>query len=629
MGLNIVQKVISSHLDSGDPTPGQLVSLRISQVLAHDLTGPLVLTHFEQLGVKKILCDQAAFYVDHQTTPTCPEVIERHQYLRSAAFLYGACYSRPGNGVSHYVHLERMAVPGRTLLGAAGHTQTLGAVGMLAMASDAVEAAAAMAGEPYRLRVPEVIRVRLHGRPRPFVSPKDIALELVRRRGTSGLAGLAIEFDGPGVRGLGVYERATIANMGTVLGAVTTIFPSDEKTKIFLQRQRRSKSWRRLEADPDAVYRHTEDVDLGALEPLALCSPPPGEVKPVREVQGRAVQEVVIGSCSNASIRDLLAVACMMKGKKVHPDCNLSVSPGSRQTLEVLARGEGGDGGSLADLVSAGVRVLEPACGPCDIPSCVQPDKASVRTFAHLNPDEDEARVYVVSPETAVACAIHGEMTDPRKLRRPPKVKISRQLPVDDSMIIKPHRRGLDSEITMLADPPMIPEPTTLEGDLRTHVIRRLGHGARLDHLDDGDAFTGDAGHEADTSCCFVAGQDLRYGQITADAALNHRRKGLRVVIAESFSPPCDISLAHAGVVPLTFVGEGDPELIGVGDELTLVDLARNLRDGQPIPVTVAGDGVELGVVCDLDERTRKVLISGGLLGFLRKGRDRARAQRG
>ncbi len=621
MGLNIVQKLVASHIEEGEPNPGETVSLRVSQTLAHDITGPLVLTQFKELGIEKIRCDLAAFYVDHHIVTNSPEVIERHQYLRSAAYLCGAHYSRPGNGLSHHVHLERLAVPGRTLLGAAAHAQTLGAIGMLAHSADAVEVAAAMAGKPYRFIIPNVIRVKLHGRSRPFVSPKDIALELVRRRGVDGLAGMAIEFMGPGVRGLGVYERATIANMGTVLGAATVVFPSDEKTRIFLQRQRRSKSWRRIDADNDAEYQDTEDVDLGALEPLALCSPPPGNVRPVREIHGRPVQEVIVGSCSNASVRDLCAVAGMVKGKKVHPDCIMTVSPGSRQALEVLSRGDTGDsGGTLADLVSAGVRVLESSCGPCDAPNCLTPGKASIRTFAHLRPDEPEDLVYVVSPETAVACAIHAEVTDPRKLRRPPRIKLPRQLPVDDSMIIKPNRTGFESEVTALAEPPEIPEPSVFDGELRAQVVRRLGHGARLDHLDE-EGYVAEKAEEIDESTpgCFVAGQDLSYGQITPEAALTHRRNGLLVVIAGGFAPPCEISLAHAGVVPLRFVDEGDYDRIAAGDELVLPELGQQLLDGESIAVAVEGDGVNFEVTCDLDDQTREVLVCGGLLGFLKR----------
>lgn len=625
MGHNIIQKLVASHIDEGEPNPGETVSLRVSQTLAHDITGPLVLTQFKELGVEKIRCDLAAFYVDHHVSTTNLEIIERHQFLRSAAHLCGAHYSRPGNGLSHHVHLERLAVPGRTLLGAAGHAQTLGAVGMLAHSADAVEVAAAMAGEPFRFIIPNVIRVKLHGRSRPFVSPKDIALELIRRRGVDGLAGLAIEFMGPAVRGLGVYERATIANMGAVLGAATTVFPSDEKTRIFLQRQRRSKSWRRIEADNDAEYQDMEDIDLGALEPLAMCSPPPGTVKPVREIHGRPVQEVIVGSCSNASVRDMCAVAGMVKGKKVHPDCIMTVSPGSRQALEVLSRGDTGDsGGTLADLISAGVRVLESSCGPCDAPTALTHGKASVRTFAHLRPDETDDLVYVVSPETAVACAIHAEVTDPRKLRRPPRIKLPRQLPVDDSMIIKPNRTGFENEVTSLAEPPEIPEPTVLEGELRAHVVRRLGHGARLDHLDDEQELGAEEQDETDNGfpACFVAGQDLTYGQITPDAALTHRRNGVMVVIAEGFAPPCEISLAHAGVVPLRFIDESDYDKVRTGDEIVLSELGQQLLGGEPIAVAVAGDGVEFEVTCDLDDQTRKVLVSGGLLGFLKRDKE-------
>ncbi len=441
MGLNITQKLIASQLLDGTIETGQVVSVNITQTLAHDVTGPLVLSAFEQLGIPNIRCDLSVFYVDHDIHPTTQAAFEQQRYLRDAARRFGGHYSRPGNGMSHHVHMERMAAPGRTLLGAAGHTQMLGAVGMLALSASAEEVAAAMAGNPLRLTVPEVARVVLHGKPRPFVSPKDIGLELIRRRGLAAFSGRVLEFDGPGSRALGVYERATIANLGPSLGALTTVFPSDEKTKIFLQRQRRSKSWRRIEADPDATYEEVESIDLGALEPLVLCSTEPCEVRPVREVQGQPIQEVIVGSCANASSRDLLALAGIMRGKKVHVDCTFSINPSSRQALEVLARiGTSDSSGGLADLVSAGVRLLESACGPCERQQCLPLGSGSVRTFIGSQSHDPDARVFVVSPETAAACAIHGEITDPRKLRRPPKIKLPRQMPVDDSMILKPQR---------------------------------------------------------------------------------------------------------------------------------------------------------------------------------------------
>lgn len=625
MGLNITQKLVTSQLVEGEPLTGNIVSLRINQTLAHDVTAPLVLAQFEQLQVEHIKCDLAVFYVDHDILPSNPEIVERHRYLRFAAQHFGAHFSRPGNGSCHHVHLERMATPGRTLLGASGHTQTVGAIGMLALSADAVEIAAAMAGEPFQFTVPKVLRVVLQGKSRPFISPKDIGLELIRRRGVAGVTGFALEFDGAGARALGVYERATIANLGATLGAVTTVFPSDEKTRIFLQRERRSKSWRKIEADSDATYEETESVDLGALEPLVLCASSPTEVRPVRELQGAPVHEVNVGSCANASIRDLIALAGVMKGKKVHPDCTFTVSPSSRQALEVLARGEGIDSsGSLADLISAGVRILESGCNHCDRPSCLPTGSTSVRTFVSFKPCDDGNQVFVVSPETAAACAINGQLTDPRKLRRPPRIKLPRQLPVDDSMIIKPQRSDLDGNFASNPVTPEIPEPPRFDGDLTAHVVGCLGHGARLDQLAPDPTWVAPSSKSSKASqgsVCLVAGQSLGYRLLTSEVALSHRQKGLRVVIAEGFAPPCEISLAHAGVVPLTFLNADDSKRVKAGDELLLGSLADRLRQGETIPVSVAGNGVEFEVSCSLDQRSRNVLISGGLLEFLKQNR--------
>lgn len=452
MGLNITQKLIASHLveTGGEPCPGQEAAIRISQTLAHDETAGAVLEHLDRLGAGRTRCDLSVFYVDHEIQPSSGAAFERQRALRAAAQRRGAFVSRPGNGVSHHVHLERMATPGRTLLGAASHARAVGAVGMLAMVSSADAVAAAMAGEPLRLVVPETVRVALHGKARPFVSPHDIGLELIRRRGVGGCGGLALEFDGPGARAMGVYERATLADLCGALGCVAALFPSDEKTRTFFQRQRRSKSWRRLEPDADAGWAQTEVIDLGALEPLALCVGASIEVRPVRELSGDPVQEVAVGPCTGGSIRDLLTVAGLVRCKKVHADCTFSVSPASRQALEVLARSTSGESdGGLADLISTGVRIVECGCGPCERSHHLPDGGTQVRTSVGLEArPANGARVLVVSPETASACAIHGQVADPRRLRRPPRVKLQRQLPIDDSMIVKPARgepRGRDA----------------------------------------------------------------------------------------------------------------------------------------------------------------------------------------
>ena len=619
MGFNVVQKLIAAHLVEGDPSPGKAVSIRVIQTLAHDVTGPRVLEHFQQLGADRIKCDLSIFYVDHDLAPLTQEAVDSAATMREAARRAGAHFSRPGNGLGLLVHLERFAVPGRTLVGAGAHTQILGAAGMLALSGEALEVAAVMAGEPLEVTAPEVVRVVLLGKPRPFVSPKDIALELLRRRGPGGLAGKAIEIDGPGARTLGVYERATVAAMGPALGAMTTMFPSDEKTRIFLQRQRRSKSWRRIEADTDATYQGEEVVDLGALEPLALVGGDSPEVRPVRELGGRPVHEVLLGSCANGSARDILTVAAMLRGKKVHPECTFAIAPGTRQALEVLAREGTGEGGkALADLISAGVRILENGCGPCLARHRLPAGSISVRTFAHPSQRNDEVEVVVVSPETAAACAIHGEITDPRKLRRPPRVKLPRQLPVDDSMIVRPGReRARRAGSTKPSQPPG--EAIELEDALRAEVVRRLGHGARLEPVE-ADEVTrpvAQARGKTTRARCLIAGRDLGFDFLETEVASAHRRSGIRVVVAESFAPPCEVSLANAGVVPLRFLEAGTYDRVRAGDELVIRSLARNVRSGEPIPVSVTRSGTEFQVACDLGERGREILVAGGLLAYL------------
>lgn len=614
MGLNITQKLISSQLLAGEPEAGQTVSLNINQTLAHDVTAPLVLSHFEVFGLDKINCDLAAFYIDQDILPQSSETLKRHRYIRALACRIGAHFSRPGNGTCHHVHLERMATPGRALLGADGETQTLGAVGMLAFAADAVEVAAAMAGTPHQLVVPPVLRVLLHGKPKPFISPKDIALELLRRRGVGGTTGYLLEFDGPGARALGVYERATIANIGSTLGAVTTVFPSDEKTKIFLQRQRRSKSWRRIEADNDAEYQETESVDLAALEPMCFVATENPSVRPVRELQDAPIDEVIVGSCANASVRDLLALGAIMRGKKVNVETTFMVSPSSRQALEVLARGDGRDSnGALADLISAGVRILESGRGSCQQNACLSHLVGSVRTFIDVPEIGELGTIYVTSPETAAASAVNGQLTDPRKLRRPPRIKLPRQLPVDDSMIIKPSRVELRDDNAPTPALPEMPEPLDFDGDFEAQVGDFLGDHALLEPAAPSKGNTPREGR------CYIAGAQLTLNQLTPEVALSHRQMGLQLIIAEDFAPPTEVTLANAGVLPLRFRNKDDANLVKSGDRLSIESVGEKLRQHEPLSVAVMGNGTTFEATCELDERTLAVLVTGGLLEFLKK----------
>jgi aconitate hydratase len=437
VSLNVIQKLIGAQLVTGEAVAGSTVSMRINQTLADDRVAATVLDQLQERGVERVQCDIAAFYVDHHIVPHDWGLAQQHRRVRAEASRFGALFSRAGNGTGHCVHLERVAMPGRTLLGATERTTSLGAVGMLALPAEPATLAAAMAGEPYQFEVPRTARVQLHGRPRPFISPLDVGLELLRRHGVGGLQGYALEFDGAGARPLGVYERAAIASVSTTLGAVTAVFPSDEKVRIFLQRQRRSKAWRRLEADQGASYDLVEDIDLAALEPLVASHGAEGlVVRPVRELQGEPVGAVHVGARGGASLRDLLVLAGIMRGKKVSADCVLTVSPGSRQSLEVLARYD--EGGGLADLISAGVRMLECGCLPAESLLGAQPAEQGGRACTELTDGAGgNFPLFVMSPETAAATAIQGEIGDPRRLRRPPRVKLPQQLPIDDSMIMK------------------------------------------------------------------------------------------------------------------------------------------------------------------------------------------------
>ncbi|MDI3279912.1 MAG: aconitate hydratase, partial [Bacillota bacterium] len=601
MGQNIVQKIISAHLLAGEPLPGREIALRIDQTLTQDATGTMAYLQFEALGLPRVRTELSVSYVDHNTLQTGFENADDHLFLQTAAAKYGVYFSRAGNGICHQVHLERFARPGRTLLGSDSHTPTAGGMGMLAIGAGGLDVAVAMGGGPFYLNMPRVLLVRLRGRLKPWVSAKDVILELLRRLTVKGGVGKVLEYGGEGVATLSVPERATIANMGAELGATSSVFPSDEVTRDFLRRQGREEQWVPLAADPDAEYDEVLELDLSSLEPLVARPHSPDAVVPVREAGPVPVQQVCIGSCTNSSYVDLMRVAGILRGKRVHPDVSLVISPGSRQVLTMLARN-----GALADLVEAGARILECACGPCIGMGQAPPSGGvSVRTFNRNFEGRSgtaDARVYLASPETAAATALTGVLTDPRTLGEPISVDLPDRFPADDSLILPP---APDPERVQIRRGPNIkplprrePLPESLEGE----VLLVVGDDITTDHILPGGskvlplrsnipAIAEYTFSSLDPSFAtrakaagggfIVGGQNYGQGSSREHAALAPMYLGIKAVLASSFARIHRANLINFGILPLTFIDPADAGRIKQGDRLRLPRVKEELACGE------------------------------------------------
>ena len=471
MGQNLTRKIIAAHLVAGEMKTGTEIAIRIDQTLTQDATGTMAYLQFEAMGVPRVKTELSVSYVDHNTLQTGFENADDHRFLQTVAAKYGIYFSRPGNGICHQVHLERFGVPGKTLLGSDSHTPTGGGIGMLAIGAGGLDVAVAMGGGPFYLTMPKVVKVELLGQLKPYVSAKDVILEVLRRLTVKGGVGKILEYTGPGVKTLTVPERATITNMGAELGATTSIFPSDEVTRAFLAAQQREEQWVELLPDEDAEYDETLVIDLSALEPLVACPHSPDAVKPVREMAGLKVDQVIIGSCTNSSFTDLVQVANILRGKKVHPDVSLAIAPGSRQVFEMLARN-----GVLADLIAAGARILETTCGPCiGMGQAPATNAVSVRTFNrnfYGRSGTASAKVYLTGPETAAATAIAGVLTDASGLGLTTRVEMPQQFLVDDSMIIPPAAEP--DKVEVVRGPNIKPLPVNCRRHCRQAYLSRL-----------------------------------------------------------------------------------------------------------------------------------------------------------
>lgn len=643
--MNLTQKILSSHLDAGELKPGSEVSLRIDQGLVQDTTGTMAFLQLEELGVERIKIPFAIVYVDHNILAIDFKNPDDHMFLRSFAQRHGIHFSRPGTGICHYLHMERFAKPGQVLLGADSHTVMAGSVSMIAIGAGGLDVAVALAGHPFVMAMPKVVEVRLENKLGPWVQAKDIILELLRRRDVKGGVGRIFEFTGPGVATLSVPQRGTICNMIAELGATTGIFPSDERTREWLAIQKRPADFVALAADDGATYDESEVIDLAKLEPLIAKPSSPGNVVPVREVAGTKVQQVCVGSSVNSGYEDLAIVAQVLKGKTVHPEVFMTVTPGSKQILDALA-----GGGAYQALIAAGARMLEPACGPCVGMGQAPPSNSvSVRTFNRNFPGRsgtDDDQVYLCSPTTAAATALRGEITDPRDLGAEPSFEIPVMDPrVDDSNILVPLPPAEAAKVRVIKGPNIQPPPrqSPLADRLDGEVLIKLTDNVSTGDLSPDGAVVMALRSNVNAIAEFtfrrfdpkfpararekgggfiVAGQNYGQGSSREHAALAPKALGIRAVIAQSFARIHRRNLISQGLVPLTFKSEGDLAKLEQGDTLVIEGLRAALQSNKTDEVVIArtGRGQEIPLSVSFLAGEARTLLAGGLLAELRAG---------
>jgi aconitate hydratase len=644
MGLNLYNRIIGSHLVSGLARAGAEVGIRIDQTLTQDALGTMAYLQFEAMGVPRVRTESVS-YVDHNTLQDGFENADDHRYLQTVADRYGIMYSKAGNGICHQVHLERFSKPGCTLVGSDSHTPTCGAAGMLALGVGGLDVAASLAGQPYFMVYPKVVAVNLTGKLPPWSSAKDVILELLRRLTTKGNVGTALEYRGSGVASLSVPERTTIANMGTELGVTTSIFPSDEVTREFFRAQGRAEAWVPLQPDPDAGYDRVIDIDLGGIEPLTACPHSPDNIRTVRELGGLTVHQVLIGSCTNSSYRDLMLVAGMLKGRKVHPGLSFGVAPGSRQVLSMIAAN-----GALNDLVSAGARILESACGFCV--GCGQAPqtkgvslRTSNRNFEGRSGTRD-AQVYLVSPETAAASALTGVFTDPRDLGMDvPRFEAPREYPVNDSMVVLP---SCDPAVEVFRGPNIGPPPanTPMPPALSCRVAVKVGDKITTDHIMPAGALLKyrsnipkyaqyvfkdvepqfaarcRANTEAGYQSAIVAGSSYGQGSSREHAALCPMYLGVRLLLAKSVERIHAANLVNFGILLLVFADPADYDRLKDGDELSIPEVPSALAAEQVRVRNVTGD-YDFMTLCPLTRREKDLVLAGGALNRSLSGAGR------
>ncbi len=640
MGKTIAQKILAAHLVDGTPSVGNEVGLRIDQTLTQDATGTMAYLEYEAMGIPRVKTELSVAYIDHNTLQNGFMNADDHRFIRTVAKKIGVRYSRPGNGICHQVHLERFACPGKTLIGSDSHTPTAGGIGCLAMGAGGLDVAVAMGGGAYYIPYPKMVLVRLTGALTPGVSAKDIILEVLRRMTVKGGVGKIIEYGGEGVSTLSVPQRATITNMGAELGATTSIFPSDEVTKAFLKAQGREQDWIPLSSDDDAVYDETIEIDLSSLEPLAACPHSPDNVKPVKQLAMTKVDQVCIGSCTNSSYTDLMAVAAMLKGRTVHPEVSLSIAPGSRQVLSMLS-----ENGALTDLLQAGARILESACGPCiGMGQSPNSEGVSLRTFNRNFEGRSgtaDAGVYLVSPETAAASCLTGYITDPRTLPPVPELAPVEHFPINDNMIDLPASESEYEQVEVLRGPNIkpLPQAAPLADEISLPCLLKVGDNITTDHIMPAGSkilpYRSNIPHLS--QYCFevcdkefperamaaeggfiVGGANYGQGSSREHAALVPLYLGIRAVIAKNFARIHKANLVNAGILPLEFDNPEDYDKISLSDELRLTGVLSGLETGCVI-MTNRTAGTVISLKCDISPRQAAVIRAGGLLNYTRE----------
>ncbi len=637
MTLNVVQKIIREHLVEGEMSAGKEIGIRIDQTLTQDATGTMAYLQFEAMGLKQVKTELSVSYVDHNMLQTSFENADDHAYLQSVAAKYGILFSKPGNGICHQVHLERFGKPGKTLLGSDSHTPTDGGLGALAIGAGGLDVAVAMGGGPFFLNMPKVVGVKLTGKLQDWVSAKDIILELLRRLTVKGGTGKVIEYHGEGINSLSVPERATITNMGAELGATSSIFPSDDITKKYLEMQGRESDWSELKADPGCTYDEYVEINLNELEPMIACPSSPDNVKKVSEVEGIPVTQVLVGSCTNSSYRDLGVMANILEGKTVHEHVSMGVNPGSKQVLENIT-----SSGKLLSFISAGARINESGCGGCiGMGQAPSADSASIRTFNRNFPGRSGTpndKVYLASPETAAACAIYGKITDPRRLGEYPRVSMPEKMLIDDRMIILPSLQP--ENVHVMRGPNIAPLPIAdaLADAIEKTVLLKVGDNISTDGIMPAGAkilplrsnipkiseyvfspidpnFAKNAREHH--GGIVVGGENYGQGSSREHAALAPMYLGVKAVIVKNFARIHKANLINFGILPLEFVHATDYEKINAGDVLVLEHLHAHMKgEIKPLILKNKTKNVEIPLKEDYTKRQRDILLAGGLLNY-------------
>lgn len=639
--MNLTQKIIREHLLEGDMVAGNEIAIRIDQTLTQDSTGTMAYLQFEAMGIPRVKTKKSVAYIDHNTLQTGFENADDHKYIQTVTSKHGIYFSRPGNGICHQVHLERFGEPGMTLLGSDSHTPTGGGLGMLAIGAGGLDVAVAMGGGPYYMTMPKVCKVNLVGKLRPWVAAKDIILEVLRLLSVKGGVGKVMEYTGPGLAHLTVPQRATITNMGAELGATTSIFPSDDVTRAFLKAQNREEVWKELKADDGASYDEEITINLDELTPLVACPHSPDNVVKVSELAGLKVDQVAIGSCTNSSYADMMTVASILKGKTVPAGVSLVIAPGSKQVLTMLA-----ENGALADMVKAGARILESACGPCiGMGQAPATDAVSLRTFNrnfHGRSGTASANIYLVSPEVAAASALAGILIDPTTLGDAPNVEQPSSFVVNDNMVVPPSEHGEDVQVVRGPNIKPFPVNQELAKDLAGKILIKLGDNITTDHIMPSTAkllpFRSNVPYLAGfclTPCdpdfpkrarengggFIVGGSNYGQGSSREHAALAPVELGIKAVVAKSFARIHRANLINNGILPLTFQKEKDYHLIEQGDEVSIANIGRQLVENpqQIIIMVNSTKNLAIPLRADLTERQLEMILAGGLLNLTKK----------